>query len=97
MKKIFSILIIISILITSACNKEKNTAQVVRDCTGTYLRIDNKDYQVCNLEKVEMIADDEIVTATYKKIDVCNGTANGASICFSLHANEGWIEVVKIK
>jgi hypothetical protein len=97
MKKIFLVLIVFVILVTSACKKEKNTAQVVRDCTGTYLRIDNKDYQVCNLEKVEMIADDELVTATFIKINKCNGSANGIPVCKLLHANEGWIEIVKIK
>jgi hypothetical protein len=97
MKKIFSILIIFIILVTSACKKENKSVTLIRDCTGTYLRFNDKDYKVCNLEKVEMIADDEIVTATFIKINKCNGSANGIPVCKLLHANEGWIEIVKIK
>ena len=81
-----------------ACKKERNqTMTIVRDCTGTYLRIEGKDYQVCNLEKVSSFSDGTLVTATFKKIKECNGSAKDAIVCLMLHPNEGWIEVEKVK
>lgn len=94
---IFSTLLILTIIFSS-CKKEINqTATVIRDCTGTYLRLNNKDYQVCNLEKVSSFSAGTTVTATFKKLEECNGSANTAAICYMLHENEGWIEIVKIK
>ena len=70
---------------------------VIRDCTGTYLRLDGKDYHVCNLEKVSSYPNGTNVVVTFKKIKDCTGLANDAIVCQMLHANEGWIEVEKIK
>jgi hypothetical protein len=97
MKKIFSILIIFIILVTSACKKENKSVTLIRDCTGTYLRFNDKDYKVCNLEKVESIPHGENITASFKKIIKCKGSANEGTVCLLLHTNEGWIEVLSIK
>ena len=98
MKKLISIVTIVFLLTLFACKKEQNkTVTVIRDCTGTYLCLDGKDYQVCNLEKVSSFTDGATVTATFKKIKECNGSAKDAIVCYMLHANEGWIEVDKIK
>jgi hypothetical protein len=96
-----SLLFLILLALTawlSSCKKERNqTVTVERDCTGTYLSLDGKDYHVCNLEKVSSFSDGVTVTATFKKIKECNGSAKDAIVCAMLHANEGWIEVDKIK
>ncbi len=93
---IFLILFVLTALFTS-CKKERNqTVTVERDCTGTYLRLNGKDYKVCNLEKVSSFSDGATVTATFKKINECRGSAKDAIVCFMLHENEGWIEVDKI-
>ncbi len=85
-------------ILLAGCKKEINKiVTVVRDCTGTYLRFDGKDYQVCNLEKVSSFSDGSIVTATFKSINVCNGPAKDSVVCLMIHHNEGWIEVEKIK
>ncbi len=100
MQKTYSnilILLVLTAMFTS-CKKEGNqTVTVERDCTGTYLRLDGKDYQVCNLEKVSSFSDGTTVTATFKKIKECNGSAKDGIVCHMLHGNEGWIEVEKIK
>jgi len=94
---IFITLLVLTTLFSS-CKKERNQIVTVeRDCTGTYLRLDGKDYQVCNLEKVSSFSDGATVTATFRKIKECNGSAKDAIVCYMLHANEGWIEVDKIK
>jgi hypothetical protein len=92
MKNLFYILFI---LITISCKKINKQVTVVRDCTGTYLRLDEKDYHVCNLEKIATFNDGAIITASFKKISVCNGSAVNSAVCSMLHKNEGWVEVTK--
>ena len=94
---ILSILLASASLI-SACKKELNqTVTVERDCTGTYLRLDRKDYQVCNLEKVTSFSDGATARAKFKKIGECTSSARDTIVCKMLHRNEGWIEVSKIE
>lgn len=94
-KSIFLVSMIFFFL--SACAKERNkTVTVVRDCSGTYLEFNEKDYHVCNPEKVSSFANGDVVTATFEKIDECNGSAKDAIVCELYHKNEGWIKVSKI-
>lgn len=94
---IFLFLLVLTTLFPG-CKKERNQSVTVeRDCTGTYLRLNGKDYQVCNLDKVAPFSDGATVTATFRKIKKCNGLAEDAIVCYMLHTNEGWIEVDKIK
>ena len=83
-----------------SCKKEcgkSQTVTVVKDCTGTYLRVDGKDYLVCNREKVSSFADGTTVNASFKKINECDGSAKDAFVCMMFHENEGWIKVEKIQ
>jgi hypothetical protein len=83
---------------TTSCKKDKSeTMTVVRNCTGTYLRLDGKDYHVCNLEMVEPFSDGESVSVEFKKIKECHGSANEVIICQMVYENEGWIEVESIE
>ncbi len=79
-----------------ACQKEKyETMTVVRDCTGTYLRFNEKDYHVCNLEKLSSFVDGTTIKAIFKKEKKCKD--KDVAVCMLLHHNEGWIHVKKIK
>jgi hypothetical protein len=83
---------------TASCEKQGNESmQVIRDCTGTYLRKDGKDYMVCNLEKVSQFADATKVKASFIRISECKGSAINQIVCLMYHQNEGWIEVKEIK
>lgn len=84
-----------------ACTKEDNCSKneemtVITDCTGTYLRVNGKDYHVCNTEKMTGFQNFQVVVADYKKIDECKGSAADDIVCMMLHENEGWIEVTSI-
>lgn len=70
---------------------------VIRDCTGTYLRKDGKDYRVCNLERVEAYANGIEVRVSYKKLQECKGSGADQIVCMMVHDNEGWIEVIEIE
>lgn len=80
-----------------SCKKENDQiVTVIRDCTGTYLRWEGNDYQVCNPEKISAFQDGSTATAVFKKIKDCNSKASAPAVCYMLHLNEGWIEIIKI-
>ena len=100
MKTTAYIIPIFMMLFNFTCKKEEPITStktiVVRDCTGTYLRENGKDYHVCNIDKVAPFADGATVEASFNKISECKN-ANNTVVCEMYHENEGWIEVVSIK
>jgi hypothetical protein len=79
----------------TSCKKETTRKMtVIKDCTGSYLRIDGKDYNVCNYAMLEPFPNNATVTASYKRISGCT---NDRIVCMMFHENEGWIEVVAIR
>jgi len=93
-----ALVLLLLFLVFSSCKKENDQeVTVVRNCTGTYLRWNQKDYQVCNLEKVSGFEDGASLKATFKKIKTCQGSANDQIVCKMLYPNDGFIEVLKIK
>ena len=101
-------LLLLSLSTIPACNKSggnaantgfgtvANDATLIKDCTGVYLRLNNKDYHVCNTEKTTALDGNIPVIATYRLISDCTGTASHAVVCMMLHQNEGWIEIEQI-
>jgi hypothetical protein len=80
-----------------SCKKVANVeATIVRDCTGTYLRFDSKDYRVCNHDKLASYPDGKKLVVSFKKVNQCNGSAADEIVCYMFHENEGWIEVLKV-
>ena len=89
--------VILLILLTTflSCSKVNNKNMIViKDCTGSYLRFNDKDYHICNMEVVDNFDNGTEVEASFKKIDECD---NNWSECYMLHDNEGWINVTKIE
>ena len=68
---------------------------VIKDCTGSYLRFNEKDYHICNAEVVENYNDGTEVKASFEKINNCSDSDE--VVCEMLHHNEGWVNVTKIK
>lgn len=92
------IVVFVWIFVCFSCQKEKNkVATLLRDCTGTYVRYNEKDYRVCNLEKTNSFSDSSIVKITFKKISVCEGSAKDQIVCMMARENDGWIEVLSIE
>lgn len=98
MKRLFFISAAIAAFALMSCKKESGKKMtVVKDCTGSYLRIDGKDYHVCNLEKTNPFPNGAAVNVSFKKISKCTGSAADQITCAMLHDSEGWIEVASIK
>lgn len=87
---------VISLLVS--CNREFNQpAQVIKDCTGTYIRFEGKDFQVCNTSITDPIADNAEVLTSFKVIKNCDRDDEDLPKCMMLHEFEEWVEVQKIK
>jgi hypothetical protein len=97
MKKLLLITTVAVLLTLFSCKRETNKPMtVIKDCTGTYLRMDGKDFQVCNIGKLTFFSSGTTVDATFKKIDNCKRLEDKV-VCKMLHQNEGLIEIVKLK
>ena len=83
-------------LAITSCKKDRDgkTVIIYRDCTGTYLRHEGKDYHVCNTDKIASFSTGSTAQAIFTAIDDCIVTGN---ICAMYHTNEGWINVEQIK
>ena len=90
---IFVGLIFVTFISCSKVN-DKNVT-VVKDCTGSYLRLNNKDYHICNIEIVKPYDSGTEVKASFKKIDDCPDCDE--AVCEMFHDSEGWINVTKIE
>ena len=95
MKKIFILTLLSLFFIITSCSKiTSEEVEIVKDCTGSYLKFNNKDYHICNEEIVNGFNNGDIVEASFRRIDECNNTG---AICMMAHKNEGWIKVTKIE
>lgn len=97
MKKINLLLGILILLAVSCAKIDKREAEVVKNCTGVYLRYDKKSYAVCNEEMLSDYNAGDRVTAKFKHIDTCNRDMSHNLKCFLLYESHGTIKVLKIK
>jgi hypothetical protein len=83
-------------LATLSCNKKQaQRMTVVRDCTGVYMRLDDKDYKVCNVATTDNYPTGATVKVSFKTIANCDGDTN--LTCELYHPSEGWIKIVHIE
>jgi hypothetical protein len=62
------------LLATSSCDKTKHKMEVVKDCTGVYLRARNgQDFKVCNDDLLENIAAGTKIKVRYDNLNECFG------------------------
>ncbi len=95
MKRLLFLVGIFSIILLSCSDDIEGEMIVIKDCTGSYLRFNDKDYRICNFEIVDDFEDGTEVKASFTEIESCSAYDN-VNICDMLHINEGWITVTKI-
>lgn len=86
------------------CNcKTYTAAEVFKDCTGTYIRVqtndsDNwdKEYLVCNPKMFNKYNSGDKVSVCYKPTDKCN-CSEGEIVCEMLHEHDGLVSVSGVK
>jgi len=84
------------LFITAGCNKEKQRMEVVKDCTGVYLRHRNgQDFKVCNDEILDNISAGTKIRVTFDNMEECFGLIEPIT-CGETHAFEGVLEITEI-
>ena len=107
MKKLSVIAFALLCMFNVGCNKKNDqdkcsargqysgSAQVVKDCTGTYIRYSNKDYLVCNSEQLAGAASGAWVTTSFNKVDICVNME--LPTCNVVHEHSGSVEIICIR
>ena len=96
MKNTFLFLFTFFLFLTVSCDKKTQKMEVVRDCTGTYLKKDGKDHYVCNESKLSSYASGDKVKVQYDVLAECFGLID-QPVCLLFHEFEDKIEITKIK
>lgn len=86
---------IMCLLLMASCSKKEDNATVIKDCTGSYIRQNDKDYFICNEEVTSTFETGTKVYVEYNKVNKCDQLND--AICLMLHLSEGTIEITKIK
>lgn len=82
--------------LSSSCDKTKLRMEVVKDCTGVYLR--NKsgiDYKVCNDELLDGYGNGRKIKVRLDNLNECFGLIE-PSPCSDPHVFEGNVEILEI-
>lgn len=98
MKKI--VIIASMMLALAGCRKKTETVTVVKDCTGTYLRFNNRDHPVCNYEALEDVASGSEAEITYVRAGKNNCDGRERPVCAMPHhypVDDQWLIVKKVR
>ncbi|PHR24414.1 MAG: hypothetical protein COA38_16615 [Fluviicola sp.] len=99
MKKniLFGTLSTLLILLTlSSCDKTTQKGKINRDCTGTYLELNDKDYLICNPTMTNSFQDGSSVRVKFKSESSC--PSNSVTfICYLYHKSYGFVEITEIQ
>ena len=80
-----------------SCSKKAKTVEVIRNCTGTYLEINNAEYLVVNPSSIEFIETNSKISVDYQ-IEAQNDPLNeGLTICAMHYSYDGYVRVLKLK
>ncbi|WP_028120847.1 hypothetical protein [Epilithonimonas tenax] len=87
----------LSFLSCKAVHDRLQTGTIVRDCTGTYVRVaENEDYLVCNAHILAQKKDGDKVSVVYDDTEECTERKDKI-LCKMYHENKGMITVKSIK
>lgn len=82
-------------LIFSSCGKVMRNGKINRDCTGTYLELNNRDHLICNPSMTNSIPDGESVKVKFNTKSSC--PSSDQNICELYHKSYGFVEITEIK
>lgn len=89
-------LVFLSGFLMSACNKDIEKMEVIKDCTGVYLRdSQGQDRKVCNDEMLEGYATGSKIKVSYDKLEQCFGILEPVT-CEMAHSYVGVLEITEI-
>lgn len=97
MKKTYVIsTLFLLVLAFSSCDKSARNGKIDRDCTGTYLRLNKKDYLICNPAMTDSYVDGSDIRVKFKFKSKCDNTGDHP-VCELYHKSYGFVEITEIK
>jgi hypothetical protein len=98
MKKFFILLLTTSVFFLASCSKDEFisvNAVVEKNCKGSFLKIDDRYFYVCNSEKVASYSTGQNLNITYRVVEGCQSRQqNNCDVSFT---EAGIIEVDEVK
>jgi len=87
MKRGLYILIAIALAAIPSCKKRTTqTATVIHDCMGQYLRFDNLDHPICNTKMLEKFATGTVIEVTFVVTGNSKCDDDNDIHCMTLHS-----------
>jgi len=65
-------ILVLSSFLLAGCKKNNKMATVIKNCTGYYLRVDGKEYRVCNYMKLNAYSHGISIEVNFKEIKKCD-------------------------
>jgi len=87
--------LILCFCIFPACNKDKISVEVIKDCTGVYLRENGLDRFVCNDYILDSYESGSHIKVKYDVLELCFGLEEGVA-CMMVHQYYERIEITKV-
>ncbi len=97
MNRIKYFLVGLNLIFLNSCSKQLTTEGYLnKNCTGDYIKINSKEYLICNYKMIENIANGSKINFNYKLVNQCSENDNRVH-CLMLYEHDGFIEIKKIK
>ena len=81
--------------VSTSCNKDKVEVEVIKDCTGVYLRANGSDSKVCNEYLLDSYASGTKLKVNYDVLEQCYGLQEEPS-CSDVHVFSQLVEITEI-
>lgn len=89
--------LLIALFISSCYRNDMAPVEVVKDCTGTYVKMGESDYKVCNVEKLDSYENGTAVLISYELMDSCDNPNLPPTFCELYHPYEGWVNITELE
>ena len=87
---------IFSLVLLASCGKFSRKATIERDCTGTYIELNDRDYFVCNPAIISSFPDGSSIKVKFDRVNECPSDTN-LVLCEMYHKHFENIEITEIK
>lgn len=91
----FCILSLFILIGSTSCSKTFTRGSIERNCTGTYLELNKKNFLICNPEITESYSDGSTVKVRFDSKDSCS--KKPGDICALYYESHGFVKIIEIK
>ena len=76
-------------------NTYQEKVQIIKDCSGTYIRMNELDYKVCNEKELATIKNNTFLSLSFIDFNKCK-LPEGVAVCMLYHEHVGSVKVLEI-